>query len=568
MLVEAERIAEIKLMADAAARGRLVVVPVPEDVAAVKSLGATGWYWHSPGSEERGLETFRARSVTVWAPTGPERAARALKAAQVLQAAGAQVRVVEGRGNPDTVTEHARRRHNLADVGDVGLEELARRAGTHLNGASRNGHTPVGKVKAVVEERPHASQDEDDGHRQVSLTPASAIKIRPVRWLWTDRIALGTLALLGGREGIGKSTLSYQLAADLTRGRLDGTYAGQAKPVIVAATEDSWEHTIVPRLMGAGADLDLVYRVDVTTSAGYAGQLTLPSDLGALRACVGQVDAGMVLLDPLISRLDAKLDTHKDAEVRQALEPLVALADRCNIALLGLIHLNKSLSTDPLTMLMASRAFAAVARGVLFVTVDPEDESVRILGQPKNNLGRTDLPALTFTIQGETVAETEEGPVRTGRLLWLGESERTLNDVLRSAAESNETRTATAEAAAWLADYLAIHRVASSQQIKTDAKTEGHGPDALKRARNKIGAGAINHGFPRRSYWSHPDMTPDQVEDHLQTHAQSEQNSQSNPGESAPTALTAPTGQKEDPVGAVGAVGAVSRTHAPTGDTK
>ncbi len=359
---------------------------------------------------------------------------------------------------------------------------------------------------------------EETGHRTVGLTAASTIKVRPVRWLWQDRVALGTLALLGGREGIGKSTTAYTLTADVTRGRLPGVFAGQPKAVIVAATEDSWEHTIVPRLMGAGADLELVYRVDVITAAGYGGQLILPSDLGALRRRIGEVDAALLLLDPLMSRLDAKLDTHKDAEVRQALEPLTALADRCGVSVLGLIHVSKAATTDPLTMLMASRAFAAVARAVLFVTVDPEDEKVRILGQPKNNLGRSDLTSLTFTIRSTQVAETDEGPVWTGQIVWTGETDRTIADVLRSTGESADTRTATAEAAAWLVDYLKICDVASSQDVKKDGKTAGHGIDALKRARQKIAAGATSHGFPRRTYWSAPHLTPDEVTAWLEEH--------------------------------------------------
>ena len=96
--------------------------------------------------------------------------------------------------------------------------------------------------------------NENDTHtRQLTLTRASDITVRPVHWLWAARIALGTLVLLGGREGIGKSTIAYTIAALVTRGRLPGRHFGQPKAVIVAATEDSWAHTIVPRLMAAGA---------------------------------------------------------------------------------------------------------------------------------------------------------------------------------------------------------------------------------------------------------------------------------------------------------------------------
>lgn len=354
--------------------------------------------------------------------------------------------------------------------------------------------------------------DEDPDRRHITLVPASTIKVRPVRWLWRDRIALGTLALVGGREGIGKSMVCYQIAADMTCGRLPGVYFGQPKAVIVAATEDSWEHTIVPRLMAAGADLDRVYRVDVTTSDGFGSSLVLPRDLDALRDNIGQVDAGLVLLDPLISRLDGKLDTHKDAEVRQALEPLVALADRCGVAVLGIIHVNKSITTDPLSMLMASRAFSAVARAVLFVTVDPDDDKRRLLGQPKNNLGSTDMPSMTFTITGVKVADTEEGEVWTGRIQWGADDPRQIGELLRSSAESADARSATDEAADWLSDYLTIHTVVDSLKVKFDGKGAGHSLSTIQRARARIGAGTKSHGMPRMTSWAKPGMTPDEVD--------------------------------------------------------
>jgi hypothetical protein len=296
-----------------------------------------------------------------------------------------------------------------------------------------------------------------------------------------------------------------QLAADMTRGQLPGVYSGQPKSVIVAATEDSWEHPIVPRLMAADADLEKVYRVDVTTPDGFGSALVLPRDLDALHQNIIDVDAGMLVLDPLISRLDGRLDSHKDAEVRQALEPLVALADRAGILVSGLIHVNKSASTDPLSLLMASRAFAAVARAVLFLAVDPDDEKRRVLGQPKNNLGSTDLPSLTFGIQGVKVADTDEGEVWTGQVRWGDDEPRQIGELLRSTNESDESRTLTDEAADWLADYLTIHTVADSTTAKCDAKAAGHSPSTLKRARVKIGAGTKSHGFPRMTSLNRPE---------------------------------------------------------------
>jgi hypothetical protein len=459
----------------------------------------------------------------------------AIDVADQLAAVTSDVQVVEARGNAKDSADHLAAGYEIEEFIPISLDELRRRVATATS------------ALASVREQSHIDGDDsDDEKRRLTLTPASAIKIRPVRWLWHDRIAVGTLALLAGREGIGKSILIYQLAADLTRGRLEGVHRGRPKAVIVAATEDSWEHTIAPRLMAADADLELIQRIDVTTSGGFQSSLTLPSDLVALGDCVDRVQAALMLMDPLISRLDRKLDTYKDAEVRQALEPVVALADRFAISVVGLIHLNKSTTDDPLTAIMASRAFTSVPRSILFVALDPEDESIRILGQPKNNLGRMDLPSLTFTIRGVNVADTDEGPVFTGQLAWLGETDRTIRDVLRYAAESSDTRTNTEEAAVWLDDYLRMRKVEASKVIKDDGRREGHNQDPLKRARKRIGAGITHYGFPRRTYWSAPGLQPDEVERILEQRAQSEQTSRSTHGEIAPTALTAPTGGKGD----------------------
>jgi hypothetical protein len=358
-----------------------------------------------------------------------------------------------------------------------------------------------------------------------------------VRWLWDGRLALTTLGLLGGREGVGKSTIAYTLAADATLGRLPGAYAGTPRSVIVAATEDSWEHTIVPRLMAAGADLARVYRVDVTTTEGTEGSLSLPSDLPELERLAREVDAVLILLDPLLSRLDAALDTHKDAEVRLALEPLVRLAGATDACVLGLIHVNKGTSGDPLTMLMGSRAFAAVARSVLFVMADPDDDEKRLLGTPKNNLGRCDLPTLAFRIVGAKVADTPEGPVWTQQVIWLGETHQTIKEAIAAATENAGDKSATTEAADWLADYLTSQgSTADSAGIKAAGAAAGHTRISLQRARVRLHLDTDSRGFPRKTYWSI----------HQSSHGDASQSSHS-PGETTNDETTETTAANHTP---------------------
>ncbi|MGE0042405.1 MAG: DnaB-like helicase N-terminal domain-containing protein [Vicinamibacterales bacterium] len=392
--------------------------------------------------------------------------------------------------------------------------------------------------------------------RAVALTPASTMSIAAVRYLWSPMMSLGAFGLLGGREGIGKTILAYTLAALVTRGQLVGDLQGYPRAVIISATEDSWEHTIVPRLMAAGADLALVYRVDVRLASGADGTLSLPLDVAELRRVIDEVGAALVILDPLLSRLDAALDSHKDASARLALEPLARLASDTGACVLGLIHVNKSTSNDPLTMLMASRAFAAVARFVLFAMADPNDEGRRLLGLAKNNLGRSDVPTLSYRIVGHLVGHSETGDVWTGKLEWLGESDQSIRDAVSSATDTGD-RTATAEAADWLVDFLGDNGgAADSAEVKRAGAKAGHSADALKRARQRLRITALSVGFPRRTVWK-----------------LSEQQSEQPAHQSPPTAPTAPTGDISKEltnysVGAVGAVGAVGgdvKAAAPTG---
>lgn len=342
--------------------------------------------------------------------------------------------------------------------------------------------------------------------RKVRLTSAADIKPRPVRWLWDGRLALGTLGLLAGREGIGKSTCAYWLAGRITRGTLEGEMHGQPRAVLIAATEDSWEHTIVPRLIVNGADLSRVYRIDVEHDGIVVG-LSLPRDLVALEEAALSVEAGLLILDPLMSRLGS-LDTHKDAEVRQALEPLVAIADRAKFAIIGLIHHNKSGSSDPLNLIMGSKAFTAVARSVHTVMVHPDSDEQRVFGTPKNNLGRTDLPSLTFHIESAAV-DTDEGTAWTGRLVWGDAIDESITTLLGRSV-SGEERSERDEAADWLKDYLDSEGgSALSADCKRAGKAAGHSERTLKRAMQHLKVVAQSLGFPRKTTWYLPEFAPE-----------------------------------------------------------
>lgn len=265
--------------------------------------------------------------------------------------------------------------------------------------------------------------------KRLDLHKASGIQIKATRWLWDKRVPLGALTLLAGAEGIGKSSLTYNLIAQITTGTLDGHYQGQPKSVFITASEDSWEHTIVPRLMATGADLSKVFKVEVEEFGGGTDHVHFPDDVEELGRGARANDVALIVLDPLMSRIGGGLDTHKDSEVRQALEPLVKMANDSGAAVLGIIHINKRNSNDALNNIMGSRAFTAVSRAVLYVQEDPEDRATKYVNQAKSNLGpTTGLADLAFQIQSKDLGEYQgDDPNYQGEhifssyLTWTGE---------------------------------------------------------------------------------------------------------------------------------------------------
>jgi AAA domain-containing protein len=324
--------------------------------------------------------------------------------------------------------------------------------------------------------------------RRVRLTPAALIALRPTYWVWDGRIPHGALTLGPGREGVGKSLFCAWLAAQITLGTLPGIHHGTPRSVIYAATEDSWERTIAGRLLVAGADLDRVYRVEVD-QVGTTVALSLPRDCAALAEQITTHDVALLILDPLISAVDSRINVNQE-ELRGALEPLAALADHTGTAIFGLAHFNKATGADALSRITGSRAFAAVARAALAFARDPhaEDGSC-VLSQVKSNLGRLDVPSLRYTIESVTVP-TPEGPGQWGRLRFLGETDTHVEALLNDT--DNDDGENRAELDEWLRTYLTDHGgAAPANDVIRQGTAAGYSRDKLHRAKNRLRAKAV-----------------------------------------------------------------------------
>lgn len=326
--------------------------------------------------------------------------------------------------------------------------------------------------------------------RRARITWADTIEPEPVTWAWGSdpdgRIPAGSLSVAAGREGTGKSSFGIWMAAQITRGLLPGSFHGVPRSVFYVAVEDSWKHTLVPRLLAAGADLARVGRFEVVTEADDEVTLSLPHDNVLLEREITRHGVALVVLDPLMSVIGDRIDTHREREVRSALDPLAKLADRTGAVLLGIAHFNKGSGTDAASLITGSGAFKNVPRSVFgFARDDADENGGRVMSQVKNSLGRDDLPSLTYTIESAEIT-TRKGIATTGRFTFTGESDRSVMDVLRDSRSGGDDGDERAEAAAWLVDYLTERGgAAPAVDVLKSGQAAGFARDQLKRAKGR-----------------------------------------------------------------------------------
>jgi RecA-family ATPase len=338
----------------------------------------------------------------------------------------------------------------------------------------------------------------------VVLTAASQITPEQLRWLWDRRVALRGLSLIAGEPGLGKSTLTVEVTADVTHGRLEGDLYGEPRDVLIATAEDHFASVVWGRLTAAGADMDRVHRVHVDGPDGEE-LLTLPDDVAQVeRRCEELAAEGrpvaLVAVDPVTAFIGGGVDTHRDAAVRRVLAPLAGLAERQQLAVVGVAHLNKDTAGKLLSRVGGSVAFGAAPRSVLAFARHPDDPdgeqgSRRVIVQAKSNHGRF-APSLAAKIEARVIPEVGE----VSRLVIEGECDVSSDDLGAQGGEHHE-RDAAAD---WLADELADGGWVGSRQIKASAKAEGHSERTIQRAKLRLGVEDRREGYPAVSEWRLP----------------------------------------------------------------
>ncbi len=317
------------------------------------------------------------------------------------------------------------------------------------------------------------------------------IEEEAVRWLWFGWLIYGKLNIISGDPGNFKSGITLDIAARLTTER-PMPFCELADPpanVLILFSEDGAKDTVKPRLRVAGADMKRVH---------FHTPRDLPEfDFMHLDETLQELSIRLMIIDPLFGFVPEQAEGKSSITLRRNfLNPLAELAEKHQVAIVGLVHLNKmDTGQNALYRSTGRLDYIAAARSAILIGKEPKEnptaEETFVMASNKMNLCRPPQ-SLRYHIE----SQHKNAPPY---VVWDGIAEEyTAQNLLSSRATEREP-SQKAKAVMFLREFL--NQGARLQTEIEQAATEaGIASPTLQRAKKEV-ALSVKAGDGGRWMW-------------------------------------------------------------------
>jgi len=332
---------------------------------------------------------------------------------------------------------------------------------------------------------------------ELVLVKASELKPVAINWIWHEWLAVGKLHLLGGVAGTGKTTISLSIASTITNGGKfpDGKRA-EVGDIVIWTGEDDPQDTLTPRLIAMNANLDRVHFIKGFKEGEKISPFNPAKDMNHLQLAIEKLEnVKLLIIDPIVSVVSG--DSHKNAEVRNDLAPIINMAEALRFGILGITHVSKNSSgKEPVERITGSLAFAAVARVVMFASKskNEEDQDIRIFLRGKSNIG-SDKGGFEYSLDKTSIMDG----IETSRVSWGTSIEGSAYELLAE-AETEEEGGGVKGCIKFLSELLSKGEIKSSEAL-IEIKEAGFSAATFRRAKSKMGVKVQKRGIGSQSYW-------------------------------------------------------------------
>jgi len=321
----------------------------------------------------------------------------------------------------------------------------------------------------------------DDPTPKPILTRLNPDEEEELTWLWDPYVPDEFFFGIAGEEGSAKTLWLIDFISRITNGREmpNGGPACEPGCVILVTAEDHSSRMLTPRLKAAEVDFQRLRILDLITEAGQKSPLVLPRDTAVIAKAVDtiQQETGfpcrLIHFDPLIDRLDTRINENSYKDVRQGLSQISPLAEQLHCTFGATSHWNKQVAYRNKHRSMGSAGFLSAFRVAFSIYEHPEDPSIRVFHPEGSRLVEAALvPPLAFKVVG---------PTGRPRIEWLGLAE--LPEEVE-ASRIGDDRGACGE---WLRKRLAGTLGVARAVLTREANKQGWSESTLRRAFKDIG---------------------------------------------------------------------------------
>ena len=219
---------------------------------------------------------------------------------------------------------------------------------------------------------------------KISETSATAAERRPTGWREVDRVlgggvVRGSVVLLGGEPGVGKSTLLLQIA---------GSMSMSGGRVVIASAEES-VHQVAMRAERLGISDD---NIDLVADDNVDAIVSLVEGSGPALVVIDSIQTVGV---PEIAAAPGGV-----SQVRESAARLIRMAKTTGVAVVLVGHVTKEGG------LAGPKILEHMVDVVLYLEGDP-DRGLRVLRSNKNRFGATHISGM-FDMQGDGLVEVED----------------------------------------------------------------------------------------------------------------------------------------------------------------
>lgn len=220
--------------------------------------------------------------------------------------------------------------------------------------------------------------------KELKLICFDDVKTEQPKWIWYPYLPLGTIVLLVGDPGIGKTYIALWIASILSNGGkfpFDTNNQNEdfgPSNVIFQNGEDGVSYTLKQRLELLKADFKHIFMIDESDN------MFRLDDLALFEESLKRLSPKLVIIDPIQRYIPEGKSMDKANDVRGTLSPIRDLAEKYNCTIIIIMHRNKGTKSPSMYRALGSIDFVGTARSMLTVE---GNNSKKYIHHTKSSMG-------------------------------------------------------------------------------------------------------------------------------------------------------------------------------------